>query len=123
MPALYLQGACGNVNPVWIKQDFESVERAGQIVGGTALRLVGELRAAGPGQLAHNIRWDEFTEKPLAGRTVEPRLNAASGQIELPLREFLSDEQYTSRIEELSAKSESLAERSAERRAEMAHGI
>ncbi len=83
-PALYLQGACGNINPVWIKQDFDSVERAGQIVGATALRVVAELRALGPGQRAHNIRWDEFTEKPLPGRIVEPHLHATRREIDVP---------------------------------------
>ena len=66
-PALYLQGACGNVNPMWIRQDFESVERAGQIVGGAGAAVVAELQALGPGQRAHNIRWDEFPEKPVPG--------------------------------------------------------
>ena len=47
-PALYLQGACGNINPVWIKQDFESVERAGQIVGASALRVVTEFAPSAP---------------------------------------------------------------------------
>lgn len=119
-PALCLQGACGNVNPVWVKQDFEAVERAGQILGGAALRLIGELRAVGPGQRAHNIRWDEFTEKPVAGRIIEARLQAARREVELPLREFFSDEEYASRIEELSAKVGSLAEGSSERRAVIA---
>jgi hypothetical protein len=64
-PALYLQGACANVNPVWIRQDFESVERLGHIAGGQALRVVAELRPLGSGQRAHNIRWDEFPEKPV----------------------------------------------------------
>ena len=119
-PALYLQGACGNVNPVWVKQDFESVDRAGHILGGAALRLVAELRALGPGQRAHNIRWDEFTEEPALGRIVEPRFSAASRKIELPLREFLLDDEYASRIDELRATAESLAEGSSERRAVMA---
>ena len=119
-PALYLQGACGNVNPTWIKQDFVSVERAGQIVGGSALRVVAELRALGPGQRAHNIRWDEFPEKKLPGRIVEPRLLATRQEIDVPLREFESDEQYASRIEELSAKAESSPAATAERRAVMA---
>ena len=73
-PALYLQGACGNVNPVWIRQDFESVERAGQIVGGAALRVVAELRALGAGQRAHNIRWDEFIGE--AGARADRRASA-----------------------------------------------
>ena len=119
-PALYLQGACGNVNPTWIKQDFEGVDRTGQIVGGAASRVVAELRAVGPGQRAHNIRWDEFIAKPVRGRIIEPRLRAARRGIALPLREFLSDEDYASRIEELSTKAASLAEGSEARRVLMA---
>jgi hypothetical protein len=122
-PALYLQGACGNVNPVWIRQDFESVERAGQIIGGAALRVVAELRALGGGQRGHNIRWDEFTEKAVPGRTVEPRLLAARREMNVPLRKFAADEDYASRIEELSAKAEALAEGTEERRAVMAQLI
>jgi hypothetical protein len=118
-PALYVQGACGNVNPMWIRQDFESVQRAGQIVGGAALRVVAELQALGRGQRAHNIRWDEFTEKPVPGRVVEPRLKAARREIEVPLRAFLADEEYASRVGELEAKAAALAEDSGERRAVM----
>jgi neutral ceramidase len=119
-PALYVQGACANVNPVWIEQDFESVDRVGQIVGGAALRIIGELRALGPGQRAHNIHWDEFTEKPVPGRIVEPRLRSVRREIELPLREFLSNEEYASRIQNLSAEADSFAEGSSERRQAMA---
>jgi hypothetical protein len=119
-PALYLQGACGNVNPMWIEQDFDSVERAGQIVGGAALRIVAELRALGPGQRAHNIRWDEFPEKPVPGRIIEPCLRAARREIDVPLREFLADEEYASRVEKLSAKAASQAEGTEERRETMA---
>jgi hypothetical protein len=119
-PALYLQGACGNINPMWIQQDFESVQRAGQIVGGSALRVAADLRALGPGQRAHNIRWDEFPEKPVPGRVVEPRLRAVRREIDVPLREFLADNEYVSRIEELTVKAESLPAGSDERRAGMA---
>jgi Neutral/alkaline non-lysosomal ceramidase, N-terminal len=119
-PALYLQGACGNINPTWIRQDFESVERAGQIVGGAALRLAAELRALGPGQRAHNIRWDEFPDKTVSGRVVEPQLRATRREIEIPLRAFESDEAYASRVQELSAKADSQAAASDERRAVMA---
>ena len=48
----------------------------GQIIGGQALRVIGELRTLGPGQRAHNIRWDEFPEKAVPGRMVEPGLKA-----------------------------------------------
>ena len=43
-PCVYLNGACGNVNPVWVKQDFDSVERVGQVIGGQALRMTGVKR-------------------------------------------------------------------------------
>jgi len=119
-PALYLQGACADVNPVWIKQDFDSVERAGHIVGAAALRLVAELRALGPGQRAHNIRWDEFTEKPVRGRIVQPRLHAARREIDVPLRDFLADAEYAARIASLESEASALPEASDERRNAMA---
>jgi len=119
-PAIYLQGACGNINPVWIKQDFDSVERAGRIVGGAALRVVAELRARGPGQRAHNIRWDEFTEKPVPGRIVQPRLHATRREIDVPFRTFLADEEYAARIASLESEASTLTEGSDERRSVMA---
>jgi len=103
-PAVYLNGAYGNVNPVWIKQDFDSVERVGQIIGGQALRTVGELRALGVGQRAHNIRWDEFPEKAVPGRIVEPALRAVRQEIELPLRPFEDDTAYAKTIASLKSE-------------------
>jgi hypothetical protein len=97
--AVYLNGACGDVNPAWIAQDFASVERAGQVVGGQAVRLIGELQAAATGQRAHNIRWDEFTEVALPGRVVRPRLRYSRREIDLPLRQFLDDAEYARLIE------------------------
>jgi Neutral/alkaline non-lysosomal ceramidase, N-terminal len=119
-PALYLQGACANVNPVWIKQDFHSVERAGQIVGGAALRVVAELRALGPGQRAHNIRWDEFPEKPVPGRIVQPYLRTARREIDVPLRDFLPDEDYAARVQSLESQAGALPEETDEHRDVMA---
>ncbi|MEX0799639.1 MAG: neutral/alkaline non-lysosomal ceramidase N-terminal domain-containing protein [Dehalococcoidia bacterium] len=110
-PVVYLNGACGDVNPVWVRQDFDSVERVGQIIGGQALRLVGELRTLGPGQRAHNIRWDEFIETPAPGRIVEPRFGAARREVELPLREFAPDETYASEASELGGRLEADARR------------
>jgi hypothetical protein len=119
-PCIYLNGACGDVNPTWVRQDFESVERVGQIVGGQALRVVGELRTLGPGQRVHNIRWDEFPEKRVPGRIVEPGLRTARREIELPRREFGADEVYAERIEEVRAKAGTLDAGSDERRTMMA---
>jgi len=120
VPALYIQGACGNVSPVWIRQDFESVQRVGQIIGGQALRVVGELRTLGPGQRAHNIRWDEFPEKAVPGRIVESRLNAVCRGIDVPLRAFDADEAYAERTQELGATVARLVEDSDARREAMA---
>ena len=114
-PALYLQGACGNINPVWINQDFASVQRAGQIVGAAALRVLAELRGLGPGQRAHNIRWDEFTQKPLPGRIVEPHLHTTRREIDVPLRDFLADEDYAARVQSLESQASALPEESDER--------
>jgi hypothetical protein len=105
-PAVYLNGACGGVNPMWMRQDFASVERAGQAVGGAAVRLLADLRAAGDSLRAHNIRWDEFPERAVPGRLSEPRLRVARREIDLPLREFQSDEQYVSQIEAAQAEAD-----------------
>lgn len=118
--AVYLNGACGNVNPVWIRQDFENVKRAGRIVGGQALRTVGELRTLGTGQRVHNIRWDEFPEKPVPGRIVEPRIRAALREIEIPLRPFRDDAEYAAEIASLDAKLSDTPEGSDDRRDVMA---
>jgi hypothetical protein len=119
-PCIYLNGACGNVNPVWIRQDFDSVARVGQIIGGQALRLIAELRTLGPGQRGHNIRWDEFPEKPAPGRIVQPRLKVARREIDLPLRTFMPDDEYASRSAELETKVAALKQGTPERREVMA---
>jgi neutral ceramidase len=119
-PAVYLNGSCGDVNPVWVRQDFESVERVGQIIGGQALRLIGELRTLGPGQRAHNIRWDEFIETAAPGRIVEPRFGTVRREVELPLREFAPDEEYATEEGEMEGRLEGLAEGSEARREVMA---
>lgn len=108
--AVYVQGACGDVNPVWTRQDFASVERAGQAVGGAAVALIAALRGRRTGLRAHNIRWDEFTETDVAGRMVEPRLRFARREIDLPLREFEADEIYAARVASAQSEAERLGE-------------
>lgn len=116
-PCVYLNGACGDVNPVWIAQDFAGVERAGQIIGAQALRLIAEMRALGPGQRSHNIRWDEFPEVTPLGRLVAPSLRVVRDEITLPPREFDSDGAYEARIKELGAAATAAQNGSPERRA------
>ena len=119
-PCIYLNGACGDVNPTWIKQDFASVERVGRIVGGEALRAIGELQTVGVGQRAHNIRWDEFPEKAVFGKVVEPRLRVARREIDLAWRRFEEDEKYADLIEKFRAEAEATPPESDARRAAMA---
>jgi len=117
---VYVNGACGDVNPMWVRQDFASVDRAGQAIGGAAVRLISDLRAAGEGIRAHNIRWDEFPQRAVNGRVVEPRLRVVRREIELPLRGFEADEEYAARIEGARAEAEKHPAASKARRAAMA---
>lgn len=119
-PAVYLNGACGDVNPVWVRQDYENVKRVGRIIGGQALRTIGELRTLGHGQRAHNIRWDEFTEKPSPGRIIEPRIRSALLEVDVPLRTFRNDSEYSSWIAPLQSRADALAAGSDQRRDVMA---
>lgn len=107
---LFLQGACADVNPVWMEQDFAEVERVGAIVGGAAARLALELHPLGHGQRAWNIRWNELTEKPVTVGELLPEvlLRAASRHLELPLRFLLPLEEYEARLSEMGRRREAL---------------
>ena len=73
-PSLFLNGACGDVNPAWIEQDYGEAHRVGTIVGAEAARRLQELRPLGHRQKVWNIRWDELTDKPVtSGALIEPR--------------------------------------------------
>lgn len=65
--AIYLQGAAGNINPVWMRHDFAEVERVGGILGAAATRTAHEMAPAGSGQWCINLSWSENVEKPAAG--------------------------------------------------------
>jgi len=86
--AIYVQGACADVNPVWMRHDFDEVERVGGIVGAAATRTVHELRPQGAGQWVVNLSWSE--EIPVdtgTGAVLEGvSLAAASRRIDLPLK-------------------------------------
>ncbi len=104
--ALFLNGACGNVNPAWIAQEHAEAERVGKVVGAAAARLIGELRPLGERHVAHNIRWDEPIEKPVtAGRLIDNvRLRVASQHVDAPVKSFLADGEYESTLRELEAR-------------------
>ena len=102
--AAYFNGCCGNINPAWLRQEFSDVHRLGSIVGGKAAALSQELRPLGVNHQAHNIRWNELTEKPVdAGILVEGRLAAATVRFEAPYRSGPPVEAVIARVKELEA--------------------
>jgi neutral ceramidase len=107
---LFLQGACADVNPVWMEQDFPEVERVGAIVGSAAARLALELHPLGRGQRVWNIRWFELTEKPVTVGELLPeaRLRATSRQMELPLRPLMTLEECEARLSDLTERLQAL---------------
>lgn len=108
-PVLFLNGACGDVNPAWIEQRHDEAERVGSIVGAEAARRLQELRPLGLQQKAWNIRWDELTDKPIRGRLVEPRIRVASRSVDVPLRRLDAPERYDAQIAPLEQQERALA--------------
>ncbi len=106
MGGLFLNGACGDVNPAWMAQDHFEAERVGKVVGAAAARLVGELRPLGNRHVVHNIRWDEHLDQCVtAGELIENvRLRAASRRVVLPAKTFLADSEYESTLRKLDAR-------------------
>lgn len=104
-PPLFLNGACGDVNPAWIEQAHGEARRVGTIVGAEAARRMQELRPLGAMQKVWNIRWDELTDKPVAsGELVEPGLRAASRSVRVQLRQLDAPERYDTRLRELGGQ-------------------
>lgn len=107
---IFLNGACGNVNPTWMRQRFDEVHRVGSIVGAKAAALSQELRPLGINHQAHNIRWDELTAKPVAaGLLVEGRLGAVTRTFHAPYRVGPDDGEMERRILDLELEESSLA--------------
>jgi hypothetical protein len=102
---LFFNGACANINPAWIRQDYADVHRLGSIVGGKAAALSQELRPLGINHEAHNIRWEELTHRPVdSGRMVEGPLGAASLTFQAPYRSGPPDGEMAARIERLETE-------------------
>jgi hypothetical protein len=97
--ALFFNGACANINPAWIRQDYGDVHRLGSIVGGKAAALSQELRPLGINHQAHNIRWDELTSRPIdAGALVTGALRAATRTFEAPYRSGPSEAEFAAHL-------------------------
>jgi hypothetical protein len=110
--ALFLNGACGNVNPTWMVQEHSEAERVGRVVGAAAARLVGELRPLGNRHVVHNIRWDEHLDQPSPGELIENvRLCAASRRVELPIKSFRATDEYETLLREIEEGLENASDR------------
>ena len=86
--AVFMQGAAGDINPVWMRHDFEEAERIGSILGAAAARTALELWPLGEGQWAVNLSWSEQSPKDPAPGTVltNPRVRGAQTFLDLPRR-------------------------------------
>ncbi len=84
--AIYMQGTCGDVNPVWMRHDFAEIRRIGSIVGAAATRAVAEIRPVGEEQFCRILSWEESVPASLADGTVLSGLGlgAARTYVDLP---------------------------------------
>ena len=102
---LFFNGACGNVNPAWIRQDYSDVRRLGTIVGGKGAALSQELRPIGVNHQAHNIRWDELTARPVdAGVAVSGALRSVSLTFEAPYRQGPAADEFAAHLAAIEAE-------------------
>ncbi|HZP56718.1 MAG TPA: neutral/alkaline non-lysosomal ceramidase N-terminal domain-containing protein [Dehalococcoidia bacterium] len=105
VPVVFLNGACGDVNPSWIEQRYDEARRVGTIVGSEAARRLQELRPLGAQHKTWNIRWDELTDKDvMSGELVEPRVRVASRNVDVPLRALEPPEAYDRKLAELNTR-------------------
>ncbi len=107
---IYLNGACGNINPAWMWQRFDEVRRVGSIVGAKAAALSQELRPLGINHQAHNIRWDELTTKPVSsGVLVEGSLGSVTRTFDAPYRNGPDDTEMEHLIANLERDEQGLS--------------
>ena len=95
VPVLFINGAFGNINPVWTEQIFAEVDRNGMILGGEAIKVLAEIQAAGQRVQVHNIRLREWPEHKVQGELISDIcLKVSSRTVKLPFKELLSGEEY-----------------------------
>lgn len=116
--AIYLQGAAGDINPVWMRHDPAEVERVGGILGAAATRVVHELRPVGAGQWCINLNWsEEVPVAPAAGGSAVSgvSLAAATTTVELARRELPDAAAIQVEIDELTDRIRGTTDLSARR--------
>lgn len=105
-PVVFLNGACGDVNPAWIEQRHEDAYRVGSIVGAEAARRLQELRPLGVQHKVWNIRWDELSDREVTSGELlaEPLIRVVSRNVDVPLRDLEPPDVYERRVEELQRR-------------------
>ncbi len=102
---VYMQGCCGNINPIWMRHDFAEVERVGGILGASATRIVHEMRPLDEGQWAVNLRWSEQTPKQAPGAALhDVRLDSARTFVTMQRRTLPTIEEIDRESAELEAQ-------------------
>lgn len=105
--ALYLQGCCGDINPIWVSHDFDEVERIGAIVGSSTVRALLETAPlGGAGQYGINLSWSEpIRQDPRHGRLVEDvELRSKCVPVQLHRRQLASVEDIEAEIAQLEGR-------------------
>ncbi len=104
--AIYLQGACGDINPTWSAHDWENVELNGKIVGSAALAAAYRALTLGVNRFAVNLSWAIDTlQAPVAGSVVRDFEIAMASEFITLVRQRPEDvEEERDEIAELDAK-------------------
>ena len=116
-PSLFLNGACGDINPSWIEQDHSEAARVGSIVGAEAARRMQELRPLGHSHNAWNTSWNEILPQSVAtGDLIEPRIRVATREVAVRLRDLGAPTDYDARIADLDRQLASFSPTDADER-------
>ena len=104
--AIYLQGACGDINPTWSAHDWENVELNGKIVGSAALAAAYRALTLGVNRFAVNLSWAIDTpQEPVAGLVLsDSKLNVESDFLTLVRQRPEDVEEDRDEIAELEKK-------------------
>jgi Neutral/alkaline non-lysosomal ceramidase, N-terminal len=116
--ALYMQGCCGDINPLWVKHDFDEVGRVGAIVGATVVRAIYEMSPlGGPGQFGINLSWSEEIRQDPHGELVDDvGLSSERVSVTLRRRPLPTVDELSREIADLERKLESAGGDDATRR-------
>jgi neutral ceramidase len=101
--AMYLQGCCGNINPVWSSHDHAEVGRIGTILGLAASRAAHESAPLSRGQWVRNLSWaEDAPAPPQDAHLVTPGPHAtASVRVALPPRARMAPEHADAELEQV----------------------